>query len=150
MKNQTTKFNKSKLVARGMLVVFLLYSVLAMVACGSSSEFSKMYASNQEFVDFIEKFNSQNDGSVSTFVSFDFDNDVFVMDKVYQIHLIEQRYFFDKGYRIFDKYQSGMTVKMAFHFDNLDKNTNAVGCAYQVLCSYGQGDFAFDENADIS
>lgn len=33
MKNQTTKFNKSKLVARGMLVVFLMTTIFNLVGC---------------------------------------------------------------------------------------------------------------------
>ena len=66
---------KTKLIARMMVLVLLLTSVLNFAGCARIARVNRTFyfETHAELVKFIEKYNSKNDGSVFTFLSFDFD-----------------------------------------------------------------------------
>ena len=77
MKNTNLKLNKTKLIAKLMLVVILATTVsLSLSSCIWSSSMNRIirFESYKELLEFVEEYNSKNDGFVYTFVSFDFDD----------------------------------------------------------------------------
>ena len=108
MKNSN---RKTKLIARVMLLVFLLASAVSFVGCGEANllgyydqQCREEYYSHEEFQNFIEKYNSRNDGFVGSFISFDFDSSNIVEDKCYEWFMVARlnKYMDDM---MFDKYQ---------------------------------------------
>ena len=150
--------NKTKLVARLMLVVVLVVSTLTLFSCGGPNIFGYYraernceYSSHQEFKSFVEKYNSKNDGTVSTFVSFDFDSIDIVSDRSYYWGIVANlnEYVDDT---IFDKYQDYLSIRMKFYVDELKENGELMKKAYQIFCLYSTKtlDYIFDKNDNIT
>ena len=154
MKNTNLKFNKTKLVAKLMLVILLLTSTLTLASCGGPNlfgnyhrEYEQTYYTHEEFNGFIEKYNSKNDGAVSTFISFDFMIDDAISYKSYHCaNVLKFNKYFDK---VYDKYQNGFGVRITLYLDDVDEG---VSDAYQIYCSYSinKSDFYFNENNELT
>ena len=56
---------KTKLIA---LILLLCTLPLVFSSCGGKAEYEEFYYSYDEFAEFIKKYNSKNDGFVSTFM----------------------------------------------------------------------------------
>ena len=73
---KTNKTNLKKLIARGIIIALLLSETLLFTSCNGGEraivDRDILFTSNDEFINFINKYNSQNDGFVYTFVDFDF------------------------------------------------------------------------------
>ena len=152
MKNKTLK-----IISKALLVIILATSVLSLSSCGGPNIFGAysletwgMYYSHEEFQNFIEKYNSKNDGSVATFVSFDFPSNDAISYADYQwfnrFHLNE---YYDK---IYDKYQDGFGVRMTFYISDVDENGKTIKYAHQIYCSYSSTWYNanFDENNELT
>ena len=158
MKNQNLKLNKTKLIAKLMIVVILLTSTMTLASCGGPNIFgyynaqrSGSYYSHKEFQNFIEKYNSKNDGFAATFVSFDLDSNAIVGEKHYEWFIVANlnKYIDDM---IFDKYQDYLGIGMTFYINELNKGQEVIGNAYQIWCLYATRvlDYNFDENDSIT
>ena len=79
MKNSNRKI---KLVARVMLLVFLLASAVSLVSCGIFSNYWELY-SHKEFVRKVEEYNSRHNLYVDTFISFDLDSNEEISSSIY-------------------------------------------------------------------
>ena len=142
MKNTNLKLNKTKLIARLMIVILLLTSTLTLVSCGEANIFgfydhqcSDEYYSHEEFQRFIEKYNSKNDGFVGTFISFDFDSSSKVEERCYKWFMVAKlnKYM---GDMIFDKYQDdNLGLQFVLYINDVDENGTTIKNAYQIICS---------------
>ena len=154
MKNKTLK-----LITKALLVIILATSVLTLSGCYSISrklfgnyraERNALYNSHAELVEFIEKYNSKNDGFVSTFISFDFDSNEIVSESYYYWGM--NGTFNDYYDKVHDKYQDYLGVRMTFYVNDVDENGNIIKDAYQIYCSYNTGNinYNFDANDNLS
>ena len=146
----------SKIIARVMLVLLLLTSAMSFVSCdlydffGYSTSDMYYYDTHSEFVTFIEKFNSENDGFASTFISFDFDSNDMISDTYYSLGGII--YHKRNTDTIYDKYQDNITVGMCFYIKEINNDGKLLNNAYQIICAYNPNNlnYNFDENDSIS
>ena len=153
MKNKANTVKQ--ILTRVMLVVILLTSVLGLSGCrklfGNYRANRNMeYYSHAEFVEFIEKYNSKNDGFVSTFISFDFDSNEIVSYRYYHWGIVAKlNDYYDK---IYDKYQDYLTLRMTYYINDIDENGDIIKDAYQIYCSYSTKgvNYNFDANDNLS
>ena len=145
MKKRNLIANKTNLVARMLLIVLLLTSTLTLTACpgGFGSPVNRFIwlESKEELIQFVEKYNSKNDGFVYTFVAFDFDNHNQVKTYRYELDTIwKNGYNFDK---ICDKNHSwGWGCSAIFHMDAINA---------QIMCHYStNSDYNFYQGDEIS
>ena len=153
MKNQTTKFNKSKLVARVMLVVFLLTSVLAIVSsCAlfigdvDGVTHTKSFNNHLEFSDFIQEYNSQSRYDISSFISFDFDNNELI-DKYYEFRTRAPY----KADHLYNDNTTNTNVELFFYFDDQTSNNEGNEIEYKIKCNYAKFEktFFYTDNFEI-
>ena len=143
MKKTNFKINQTKLIARMMLIVLLCTNTFLLNSCSSIGFSEETLNSHKEFVEFVETFNSQNDGTVSTFISFDFDKNNQIKSKSYKYHLEIRRYaYMDTGE--YDKYTEQAIIWMYFYLD--DKKESITENEYQIMCVYSAKDFNFYQN----
>ena len=137
MKN--TNF-KTKLITRIMLLVLLLTSVFSFAGCGMLPYSWEVY-SHAEFIKEIEKYNSINNGSVDTFISFDLDSNEDVTQKIYCLKTVVNDTLRKKlGFvDILDKYY---TIYQLFY---LRSNDNSNQYEYKITCSYDRSHDNFTE-----
>ncbi len=146
-----------KLISKALLVIILATSVLSLSSCGGPNIFgyynnqscSEEYYSHKEFQNFIEKYNSKNDGFVATFISFDFDSNENITNKCYRWgKQLKLNKYFDV---MFDKYQDYIGIGMYFYMNGFDEKGDLVDNKYQIFCvySYGKINFNFDKNDEI-
>lgn len=132
-----SKTNKIRFIAKMMLLVFLVTGAISLSGCvGGMRNRIITFNSNAELLDFVEEYNSKNDGFVYTFISFDFDNheDVNIYEYTFRgvwsvvYNPFNKR---DDNYRkIYDKDRSNglpFDCKYVFYMDDI--------CA-QVICEY--------------
>ena len=149
MKNGKIKLNKTKLIARVMLVVLLFSSALNLAGCGFV-EYHWEGKSHQEFVEYIKKYTSRHDLYVNTFISFDLDNHDEVSERIYYLFSIistrARRYERNHGY-ICDIHEDGFGIKFLYYLrsDNELENDRA----YKIKCSFTKVPFNFTENDKI-
>ena len=128
---------KTKLIVLILLIctVMLMFSSCFLRA-GGQGEREAVYYSHEEFLEFIKKYNSKNDGFVSTFISFDFDEIDIVGYKRYAWGMVANlKCFVDDP--IYDKYQDdGMGINIIFYINDVDYNGVIIENAYQILCTY--------------
>lgn len=144
MKNENLKLNKTKLVARLMLVIFLLTSTLVLTSCpggyGSRVNRTILFDTNEDFVKFIDNYNSKNDASIYTFVAFDFDNCEQVKLYKYELNTM-----WKAGYdinKMYDKNHSeSFRCNAIFHIDEINA---------QIQCKYSTKDYNFYQNDNMS
>ena len=75
-----------KLVAKIMLLVLLFYSTIVLNSCSYIRLRQADFNSHKEFVEFLKTYNSKHDKNVSTFISFNFDDDD-TIEKSYHVYL---------------------------------------------------------------
>ena len=143
MKN--TSF-KTKLVARMMVLVLLLTSVLSIAGCARIARVNRTFyfETHAELVKFIEKYNSKNDGSVFTFLSFDFDKNTDV--KIYRYSLstmgeikrslITQETEYVEIYDDDHSQNNGFRCKMIFYANDVAINGESMDDEYQISIYY--------------
>ena len=136
MKNNVKTNTVKQILARVMIAILLFTSVLNLSGCmlgGVPSDW-EVY-SHQEFVKRIEKFNSINNGSVDTFISFDLDNNENVINSIYYfwITLTEEFGLYD----IHDKFYD---VKQIYYLGG-----------YKIKCNYKRikNNFTQDDKIEI-
>ena len=85
MKKHIFETKKTKLIARVMLIVLLLASALSFAGCIFVPIVPSDWEvySHKEFIEKIEQYNSINNGSIDTFISFDFDDNENITKKIY-------------------------------------------------------------------
>ena len=143
MKN--TNF-KTKFVAKMAVIVVLLLSTIVLNSCVYIGISESELNSHKEFLEFVQSFNSINDKNIASFISFDFDNNDKVQNKVYEYHLEIRRYpFIETGN--YDKYSDLAIVQMYFYLyyekENIRENE------YQIMCSYSTKEFNFYQNSNL-
>ena len=145
MKNGKMKLNKTKILARVMLVVILLASAINLSSCVSSGKVCRniCFNSHSELLAFVEEYNSKNDGFVYTFVSFDFDNHDTVHTDEYCFatvwDLVSPLSFSESKYRkMYDKDHSkgfGFDCEMIFYMDDF-LDGEKTERAYKIYCVF--------------
>lgn len=143
MKN--TNF-KTKLIARVMLVILLISGVLPLGSCnggwGSTVDKTVSFASNDEFIDFIERYNSKNDGFVYTFIDFNFSDSSQIKMYRYDLHTAwKSGYGLDKMYDDDHSQDNGFSCEMIFHMNEFNA---------QIQCKYSTKNYNFYQNDNIS
>ena len=150
MKNTKYKPNKTKLIARVLVLVLLVTSTFNFVGCmGGKSRNMRFFNSHNELLEFVQNYNSKNDGFVYTFISFDFENNNGVEPYLYGLKTIwtnrrslitNERKYVD----IYDRDHSKGNFfegKFVFHIDEL---------SVQVRCSYHtKEDYNFYQNDEM-
>lgn len=143
------KTNKRKFLARVMLLVLLVAGALNLTACqwkdGKDTTIKYQtnayisFRSHEELMDFVEKYNSQNDGTLFTFVSFDFDEKLQIEEYIRQFSTIA---YFERNE------ETGDTKRMDL-YDKGHSQAFGFGCRFvfyinefdvQITCGYGTSD----------
>ena len=125
------KTNATKLIAKIMLLVILVTSAFSFVGCGQLPYKWEVY-SHEEFVEEIEKYNSINNGSTDTFISFNLDFNEEVTQKMYCLETVVNKTLRKKiGFcDILDKLY---TIHQVFY---LKKEDDSHEFAYKIKCKY--------------
>ena len=149
MKNENRKANKTKLIARVMLVVILVASTVTLSGCGQF-EYEWEVNSHKEFVEKIEQYNSIHNIYVDTFISFDLDDNEQVSKRLYSQHaMISPRtnsFEKDNGY-ICDIHNELYGIRFLYYLRSNNENINEY--SYKVKCYCLRTDFNFTENDKI-
>ena len=146
MKNENLKFNKTKFVARLMLVILLLTTLLNLSGCifRSTMVYDREYYSHEEFVNIIEHYNSVNNGSVDTFISFDLDFNDNVSNSIYRFSLITNNKGLIQKYGFLDIYDEFYRVKQLYYLNDTQ---------YKILYHYDRNqarqEFKQDDKMEI-
>ena len=80
--------NKTKLIALILLLCMATFMFSSCLWTGGKVDRTIVFYTHDELVEFVEKYNSKNDGVVYTFVSFDFDDNSEIDVFKYQFHTI--------------------------------------------------------------
>ena len=143
------KTNKTKLIARVLVLVLLLTSAVTLTACpGWNGKVNRTitFESHNELLQFVEEYNSKNDGFVYTFVSFDFSDHSSIEIYEYNFNTvwkIKSSLITDEiSYAtMYDKDHSrghGFGCEFFMHMDDIDT---------QIRCNYGTtSDYNFYQN----
>ncbi len=161
MKNTNLKLNKSKLVARWMVVVSLAIIIsLSLSSCiwSFSTHRIILFESHEELLEFVKEYNSKNDGFVYTFVSFDFDDCDNIQIYEYTFSTISRfrKKLFGEGVvpkKLYDKDHSkgfGFGCEMIFYMNDVSSKEGAID-TYKITCLFGtKDDYNFYQDDDIS
>lgn len=135
MKIQSIKFNKSKLVARVMLVILLVASAVSLFGCyfGSMVNREWVVETYNEFEEEIIKFNSINDGSVNIYISFDLDENEDILTRMYHFYVLANTAKTNK-FGVCDKSCDSMVTSSTFHLKSDTKNSANSEYPYQIAC----------------
>ena len=131
--------NKTKLVARVMLLVFLLASMVTLASCGIFAYDWEVY-SHKEFVRKVEEYNSKHNLYVDTFISFDLDSNEEVSSSIYYfIAGVKKKMNDNILHDINDKFYR---ITQAFYLDEL---------AYKITCKYDRlpNNFTAEDKIEI-
>ena len=146
MKFQT---NKTKLIALLLLLCTVTLMFSSCLWTGGKVHRTIVFYTHDELVEFVEKYNSKNDGSVYTFVSFDFDDNSEIDVFEYQFHTIwtlkrsiitnEEKYadMYDKDH------SKGFDFGCEFILYMVDNSA-------QIICKYGTTEEKFYQHDDIN
>ena len=77
--------NKTILIARVMLLILLVASMVTLASCGIFAYDWEVY-SHKEFVRKVEEYNSKHNLYVDTFISFDLDSNEEVLERIYRFN----------------------------------------------------------------
>ena len=143
----------SKITARVMLVVILLCLSLMLSSCkvlepgwkGITSS-TITYETHNQLLEFIESYNSKNDGFVYTFISFKFDNYDKIVPYSYNLHtsanythsLITGDMIINEWYDSVHPF--GFAMEMIFYTNDYNA---------QIRCRYSTRDYNFHEYDEI-
>ena len=141
MKNTNLKLNKTKLVARLMLVVILTTTVsLSLTSCGIFTYDWETY-SHEDFVSKVNEYNSLHDIYVDTFISFDLDSNTEVSGRLYCFVAGTKRKMHDDIlYDIYDNIITTYKVTQVFYLN---------GYACKIMCYYRNFAYNFTEEDKI-
>ena len=146
MKNTNLKLNKTKLVARLMLVILLLTSTTILSSCfsiGGETSCVFTFYSHEEFAEFIEEYvSNKQDRFVPTFVSFDLDDIDYIKVDKYSVGTSQKR---SKNIltgeveleSVYDAtHNDGFGYTMTFFMDDYLENGEKVENAYKITCTF--------------
>lgn len=102
------------------------------------------FYSHEQLLNFVEQYNSQNDGFVYTFISFDFDDNSIVQPYLYTFRTIAV---FEKNEEtgehkrldLYDKDHSngfGFGCEYTLHMDDYSSSGEKIERAYQICCAF--------------
>ena len=136
-----------KLVAKILLLVLLLTTTFNFVACSMIVHDWEVY-SHDEFVKKIEEFNRINDGSVDTFISFDFDSNEDITKKMYAMQAVANS-FKTRIIGLVDILDPSYTIYQVFYLKQED-NSNEYAYKIKINCdSSDTYDYNFTEDDKI-
>ena len=146
MKNTNLKLNKTKLVARLMLIILLLMSTTILSSCfsiGGETSCVFTFYSHEEFAEFIEEYvSNKQDRFVPTFVSFDLDDIDYIKVDKYSVGTSQKR---SKNIltgeveleSVYDAtHNDGFGYTMTFFMDDYLENGEKVENAYKITCTF--------------
>ena len=146
MKNTNLKLNKTKLVARLMVVVVLVVSTTILSSCfsiGGETSCVFTFYSHEEFAEFIEEYvSNKQDRFVPTFVSFDLDDIDYIKVDKYSVGTSQKR---SKNIltgeveleSVYDAtHNDGFGYTMTFFMDDYLENGEKVENAYKITCTF--------------
>ncbi len=105
---------------------------------------------HKEFVENIDKYNSANNGTIDTFVSFDLDdNDQVTESKYCAFSMVSPASnSFRKSHGcIYDMHDEGLGIRQLYYLKSDDGEGNEY--AYKINCNFKRVDFNFTEDDDI-
>lgn len=133
-----------------MLVTLLITSVLMLTSCvwGPTIAYEWQVESHSEFVEEIEKFNSTNDEYISTFISFDLDENENISKQIYHFNTIANKSAVNK-YGLCDKICSTFDIDIMYYIRSNIENAEYQDYAYLVGCYYRDVSFNFSAQDNI-
>ena len=149
MKNEKTKFNKSKLFARVMLIILLTASAVSLASCGKIP-YDWEVETHKDFEKQIETYFSTHDLHVDTFISFDLDNHENITKSIYftgSMVTARAMRFMEKHEYTCDLYSDGLAQILVFYLKSDGENTNDY--AYKIKCSFTRVDFNYTKEDKI-
>ena len=127
-----------------MLLILLLTSVFGLSGCylgpglyfGATINYNWGAETHREFIEEIEKFNSLNDGSVDTFISFDLDENKDVSKIYYKMSTIANTAVINK-FGLHDKVCDTVGVEIICYLKSNIEDDGHSEYAYKILFGYG-------------
>ncbi len=147
MKNGKIKTNKTKIIARVMLI-FTIMAAFALFSCslfiGDVDEVVQIkdFNSHRDFANFIQEYNSESDSKTSSFISFDFDNYYVTFDKYYIFRTRASR----NDENLYDKNTFDTNVELFFYLDKDTPNSENTDLEYKIKCSYSKPEKVFSSD----
>ena len=147
------KTNKINLIARVMLFVLLVTSALTLTACpgwNGPVQRTLTFKSHNELLQFVEKYNSKNDGFVYTFVSFDLDDNdrIEVFEYNFKTMVKLKRSLFTQNITVVELYDKthsrGIGCELIFYIEDIDAQ---IRCSYSTRSNYN---FYQNNEMDVS
>ncbi len=134
-----TKF--LKFTSKMMLILILATSVLTLSSCHIFEDADwnvhyKEFHTHFEFANFIQDYNSNADSNISSFFSFNFDNDNGILDKYYKFRTRAPY----KAENLYDKNTVDTNVELIFYYDN---DVSSGELEYKIKCVYRKSERNF-------
>jgi hypothetical protein len=147
---KTNKTNLKKLIARAMLLILLITSVFGLSGCYWGADVNRNWQVNthQEFIEAIKKFNSQNDGSVNTFISFDLDENEEISEIYYSFVTAVNKAKLGK-FGLCDKICDTYSVYLIYYMKANIPNSEHEDRAYKIACHYRDSMYNFSKTDKI-
>ncbi len=133
-------------------IIILTICILMLLTLTSCGRFLYEWEvdTHKEFVENIDKYNSANNGTIDTFVSFDLDsNDQVTQSKYYASSMVSPAsHSFRRSHGcIYDMHDEGLGIRQLYYLKSEDGNEYA----YKINCNFKRVDFNFtaDDNIEI-
>ena len=139
---------KTKLVARVMLLVLLLASSTNLTGC-MNFLYDWEVNTHEEFVKEVEKYNSINNGSVDTFISFDLDSYETVSKKMYNFKAMPGYKGLVEKYGLYDIYDEYYDIYQVFYL-SYDYHEYAYKIRYHYNRNHTQNNFTQQDKIEIT
>ena len=144
MKKQNSKIDKTKIITRVIIAIFLIANMLSLTSCGGLVNYSWETNSHKDFADYINKYNSLHDLYLETNISFDLDNNEKVTKSIYYIFAmlpVSRKGYCIKNGHTCDLHVDGLSRILVYYLKGDGENAN--GNEYKIKCSFSKVPFNF-------
>ena len=132
-----------------LLITILIASVFTLTSCGFV-EYDWEFNSHEEYVNYIDNYNSLHDLYVETFISFDLDDNENVTKSVYYIFEIidsKAKGFIQKNGYLCDMYSDGLAKILIYYLKGEGEAHSDY--AYKIKCNFSKVPFNFTSDDEI-
>ena len=143
MKKHKLKFNTSRFVARGAAILLLVFVSLGVCACTDGGLVSRKreFTTHAQFKEFLHEYNSKNDGTVSSFISVDFDGNDSIPSALYVFQAVQK-------YSENNLYDNNTNYIYSYVYMYFFSDVEKTGLEYKIKCTYYKKDIHFS-NDDV-
>lgn len=129
-------------------LIYLLLVIFILTSCGGQKDVHLSFKSHEDFLEFIEEYNSKRDDFTYTFVSFDFPDSLNIEVYEYDVWTTQKyiRYPFTNKIvteELTDKTGSHFLYNMIFYASDVSEGGDIIEHAYQINCEYNTKNYNF-------